>query len=263
MKLVQQIAARTLTFIFLLVFSLQMAMSATPSKPILQVGTEGTFKPFNYFQGPDLTGFEVELGNAMAESMNVNFEWNTIQFDQLIKRLIAPGRGSKKIDIIFSSLAITPERKKKVLFSNPHFCTGAVLISAQPKLTSISHMQGKTVGVGAGTTYLMQARKLKKLKGIQVLNSGMEGAELLKAGKIDFWIEDLFATAEYIKKNPSSNLHIGDRIFEETVAIAVRPDQKELIGKINVALAKTMADGTYLKLAQKYFGHDVRCTSED
>src|SRR5512145_202340 len=43
--------------------------------------TEGAFFPFNYFEGPKLTGFEVELAEAVVKKMGLKLEWRVVSFD--------------------------------------------------------------------------------------------------------------------------------------------------------------------------------------
>ncbi len=42
--------------------------------------TEGAFFPFNYFEGPKLTGFEVELAEAVVAKMGLKIEWRVVSF---------------------------------------------------------------------------------------------------------------------------------------------------------------------------------------
>ena len=48
------------------------------------IATEGQFAPFNYFQGSKLTGFEVDVAEAMAAKMGLKIEWKALGFDALL-----------------------------------------------------------------------------------------------------------------------------------------------------------------------------------
>lgn len=43
--------------------------------------TEGAFFPFNYFEGSKLTGFEVELAEAVVKQLGMKIEWRVVSFD--------------------------------------------------------------------------------------------------------------------------------------------------------------------------------------
>ena len=48
------------------------------------VATEGQFAPFNYFQGSKLTGFEIDVAEAMVAKMGLKVEWKALSFDALL-----------------------------------------------------------------------------------------------------------------------------------------------------------------------------------
>lgn len=53
----------------------------------LIAATEGQYPPYNFFKGTKLTGFEVELAEAMAKKWGVTIEWKAISFDALLAGL--------------------------------------------------------------------------------------------------------------------------------------------------------------------------------
>ena len=58
------------------------------------VATEGQFAPFNYFQGSKLTGFEVDVAEALVAKMGLKVEWKALSFDALLAGLRQIGRAS-------------------------------------------------------------------------------------------------------------------------------------------------------------------------
>ena len=44
------------------------------------LASEGQYAPFNFFQGKQLTGYEIEVGEAVAKKMGLKFEWKTVGF---------------------------------------------------------------------------------------------------------------------------------------------------------------------------------------
>src|SRR6476469_8589819 len=68
----------------------------------LIVATEGAYPPFNYYQGAKLTGFEVELGEAIARKMGLAIEWKALAFDALLA-----GLKQDRWDMVIASFGIT------------------------------------------------------------------------------------------------------------------------------------------------------------
>ena len=71
------------------------------------IASEGAFPPFNYFDGPKLTGFEIEIAEAVARKMGVQVEWKALSFDALLA-----GLRQDRWDAVIASFGITAERAK-------------------------------------------------------------------------------------------------------------------------------------------------------
>ncbi len=241
----------------LLVF-LQMA-EARDAKTVLAskkliASTEGAFPPFNYSKEGKLTGFEIELTELLAKKMGLALEWKTMSFDSL---LIAVSQD--KADLAIASHGITPEREKAVTFSDPHFCTGAVIVSLPGGPKVRGDLAGKKVGVQIGTTFLTSLRTIPGIAEVKSFPKDTDALMALKSNKIDAWVTDLFVALEAKKKVIDAKIEINQPIFEERIAIAVQKDNKDLLALINGALKEILKNGEYAKLSTQYFGRDIRC----
>jgi polar amino acid transport system substrate-binding protein len=220
------------------------------------IGTDGAFPPFSFKQGSQLVGFEVDLANAIAKSLDVKTQWRTVPFTALL-----PDLRQGKFDFVIASHGITPERQKTVDFATPHYCTGGMIVAKSDGPKTVFELPGSRIGVQVGTTYLQNALKLPG-----VLKSDVKGyakdADALRdliAGKIDVWITDKFVALDVIKNNPKADLEHGDLIFTERIAIAVAKGNNTVTGSINSALIGLMNDGTYERISNRWFGEDIRC----
>ena len=90
----------------------------------LRLATEGEFNPFNFYKGKELTGFEVDLANEISKKLALKQEWKTQPFAALLI-----GLNQDRYDLVAASHGITPERAKAVDFTNPHYCTGGVIVT--------------------------------------------------------------------------------------------------------------------------------------
>src|SRR4051812_5297082 len=86
----------------------------------------GLFKPFNYKEDGKLTGFDVEIGEALAKKMAMKPKAITFPFETIIQ-----GLRDKKFDAILGSMTVTEERLKAVDFTNPYYKSGSrIFVSA-------------------------------------------------------------------------------------------------------------------------------------
>lgn len=218
------------------------------------VATEGAYPPFNYFQGSKLTGFEVELAEAMVKKMGLAIEWKALSFDALLA-----GLRQDRWDMVIASFGITEDRAKAVTFTNPHYCSGGVIVSKDGNIRTPDMLVGKTVSVQTGSTYMQNVQKLPGLKEMKNFPQDTDARAALMNGRVDAWVSDRFVVKNAIESNPGMGLKTGGYLFVEKVATAVKKGNSSLAAAVDKALAEVMADGTYKTLSEKYMKEDIRC----
>ncbi len=128
---------------------------AIKSSGTIVAATEGGFQPFNYYDGPKLTGFEVELAKAIAKKLGLKLEWKVVPFDAQLAAL-----KQDRFDFAIASHGYTEERAKSVDFAHPHYCTGGQIAAYKDGPLTVAALNGKTVGVQLATSYADAARKI-------------------------------------------------------------------------------------------------------
>ena len=216
--------------------------------------SEGAFYPFNYFEGSKLTGYEIDVAEAVAKKLGLNLEWRVVSFDAQLASI-----RQDRFDFAIASHGYTEERAKAVDFAMPHYCTGGQIAAKKEGPMTVAALSGKTVGVQLGTSYMDNAKKIAGLKELKTYKADPEAFSALKAGKVDAWISDKWLIKATIEKNPDAGIVSGDQVFVERVSAIVRKNNKEFIEKYNGALAELLKDGTLAALSQKYFKTDINC----
>ncbi|GMA14407.1 amino acid ABC transporter substrate-binding protein [Deinococcus metallilatus] len=221
----------------------------------LKLGTEGAFPPFNFYQGKNLIGFEVDLGNALAREMGLKPQWVVQPFDSL---LIALNQG--RFDAVLASHAITPERQKAVTFLNPHYCSTVNIVAQKGGPLTRAALAGKTVGTQIGTAQIPILQAIPGIKDVRTFPNDQTILTALQAGRVDAWSSNGPVVAYMLKQTgQQGKIVIGEAISQEHNAGAVAKGNTALHDALNGALATLMKDGTYAKLSQKWFGQDIRC----
>lgn len=218
------------------------------------VATEGQYYPFNYFDGPKLTGFEIELAEAIVKKMGLTLDWRVVSFDAQLASI-----RQDRFDFAIASHGYTEERAKAVDFANPHYCSGAQIVSWPGGPQTVADLKGKSVGVQLATTYYDGAKKVEGIGEIKTYKDEAANFAALRAKKYDAWISDKFVVKATLDKNPDVGVKAGDMLFVERISMITRKNNKELLDHMNQALAEVMKDGSYLTLSKKYFGKDISC----
>lgn len=218
------------------------------------IATEGAYPPFSYFQGSKLTGLDIELGEALAKKMGVAVEWKALSFDALLA-----GLRQDRWDLAMSSIGITEERSKAVTFSNPIYCSGGVITSKDSAILTVESLNGKTVAVQTGTTYMENLKKLPGIKEIKNFPQDPDARSALMNGRVDAWVSDRFAVKAALEAKPNSGLKSGGYLFVEKIAAAIKKGNGSLRTAFDNALTEIMRDGTYHSITEKWMHEDIRC----
>lgn len=221
---------------------------------ILKAATEGAFRPFNYFEGTRLKGFEIELAGELAGRLGLGLDWKTLPFDSLLI-----GLSQDRYDLVAASHGVTAERERAVDFSIPHYCTGGVIVSKKDGPRTASELKGRVVGVQVGTTYYQHLRRLPGIREVKTYPKDSDVLESLMQGRVDAWVGDRFTALDAVKAHPAAGLRLGELLFTEKIAMAAAKGNKGLLDRVNGALRAALKDGTYRRLSLKYFGQDIRC----
>jgi len=218
------------------------------------VATEGAYYPFNYFDGPKLTGFEIELAEAVVKQMGLKLDWRVVSFDAQLASI-----RQDRFDFAIASHGYTEERAKAVDFANPHYCSGAQIVAYPGGPLTVAALKGKSVGVQIATTYFDAAKKIDGIGEIKTYKDEGANFAALKAKKYDAWISDKYVVKSTLDKNPGHGVVTGDMVFVEKISMITRKNNPELLEQWNKGLAAVMKDGTYQALSNKYFQSDISC----
>ena len=221
----------------------------------LRIGLEGTYPPFNYRdeQGK-LTGFDVEIAEAIAAKLGVKPEFTTTEWSGILA-----GLSAGKYDVIVNQVAATDKRRETFDFSDPYVVSSPQLIvraNDTRKIASPADLKGLKIGVGQGSNYADQARAFTGAE-VKVYPGAPEYLQDLATGRIDVALNDSLLIP-YLAQKTRLPVKAGAPIGKlESNAIPFRKGSPKFAQAINKALTDIKADGTFLKISTKWFGRDV------
>jgi arginine/ornithine transport system substrate-binding protein len=228
----------------------------------IRLGVEGAYPPFSEI-GTDgkLKGFDIDIANALCAKMKLECTLVQAEFDAMI-----PALQAKKFDAIVASMAITPERRKVVDFTDRYYNTPARFVTKTGAAFAVTPegLKGKRIGVQRTTVHDRYATD--KWTGSEVVRYAKQDEVFLDlaSGRIDGTLVDSVAADEGFLKTPAGKnfAFLGPNFndpayFGIGAGIAVRKGDASLQTKFNAALAAIRVNGTYKKINDKYFTFDV------
>lgn len=229
-------------------------LDAIKSAGVLKIGTEGTYAPFTYHdESGKLVGFDVEIGEAVAQKLGVKPEFLEGKWDGLIA-----GLDANRYDVVVNEVGITDARKQKYDFSEPYIASKAVLIvrADDDSIKSFADLKGKKAAQSLTSNF----GKLAEQSGAELVGTDGfdQSIQLVLTGRADATINDSLSFLDFKKHKPDAPVKIAAQ--EENAdhsGIIFRKGDADLKAALDKALADIKADGTYQKIADKYFGQDV------
>ncbi|MDQ3956341.1 MAG: transporter substrate-binding domain-containing protein [Actinomycetota bacterium] len=233
----------------------------------LTVGSDYPYPPFEFEEGGELTGFDVEVVRAVADELgleNTDDHWQSVSFDTIFQQL----RTGTKFDIVVAAVTayappgsaaeeVVNERRELVDFTKsyyPSLQSLTVDTEENPDIASVDDVpEGARVGVQRATTGAFYA---EENFGDSWELVGFAQAppiyQQLQAGQLDAVFNDLPVSLDAIKDTPE--LQVVEQVETgEEYAMAVNKDNPELLQAINDALDTIYENGTYAEIFKKYF----------
>jgi polar amino acid transport system substrate-binding protein len=239
----------------------KIVMSTDPQYP-----PQSELKPDGSYEG-----FDIDVGNEIAKRLGVKLEYATPKWE-----VITAGSWSGRWDFSVGSMTITTPREEILAFSKPYYYTPAQMAASTVSgITDIDGLAGKTICVGAATTYFdwlsgtldlgsdTSLIKMQPPAGAKVttLDTDRLCAETIKAGRKEFegWLSSS-TTVEQAVAEGLPLIKVGDPVYYEPLGVAFDksgPDPTSMVEKVNQILDEMRADGTLKGFAEKWFGLDL------
>ncbi len=246
-----KISRRKLLAALLSVPALSLAGIAHAESSVLRVATDATFPPMEFVENGKMTGFDIELVEALAKTMGKTVEWTQIDFKGLI-----PGLVSKRFDMAVSAIYITEERAKVVDFGDSYYAGGLVMMvkNGNTAIKSPEDLKDKKVTVQVGTKSVKFLRDNFPAAQLVEVEKNDQMFNLVEVGRADAAVTGKPAAYQYARTRGTLSV-IPTQLTTEAYGMAVRKDLPEVTKALNEALGKLKANGTYDAIVKKWFSN--------
>lgn len=225
-------------------------------KRTLTVGTNAEYAPFDYLdENGNITGFDIDLIEAIAKSQDIEIVWRDLPFDSLIGSMEAGD-----LDVIAAAIGPTSERKKSVDFSDIYYTGSQSIICKKGNdIKTFKDLAGLKVAVLEGSIADLIASGENQDYGIvedaQVVrfkNASSAVMELLNGGVDATLIDSIMA--ENFCRQTEGLMQTVVKGTENDSVFCVQKGNSEMLKIINAGLAEIRENGTYDEIYEKYFG---------
>lgn len=265
MKKILKITAIVMVFAMLAAFASCGGNSDKEGKKLI-MATNANFPPYEYKDGDNIVGIDIEIAEAIAKELGVELEVVDTEFGSIVT-----GVEAGKYDIGMAGMTVTDERLESVDFSTS-YAKGvqSVIVLADSKYVSYEDFytgfdangdptgvkEGIVIGVQQDTTGDIYASDTAANWGFEEKNvvrykAGADAVQALKTGKVTAVIIDNEPAKAFVKANEGLKI-LETSYVDEDYAIAISKDDPELLEDINAALDKLTKDGTIPAIIEEY-----------
>ncbi len=198
-------------------------------------------------------GFDVDLAQALAKEMGVKPKFIDAEWQGLLA-------GLKKgdYDVLITCMSKSEARGQNTNFSDVYYNLPDVIVVRKDEavVKGKDDLKGKIVGVqlGSGSEQLADSMKAT-FKDIKRYNYNPEAFTDLKVKRIDAVLVGYAYAVNQMKVDPSYKI-VGEPLSVAETVVVLPKGADALTQKINAALAKIKADGTYQKIHDKWLKVD-------
>ena len=222
--------------------------------------TNAAFPPFEYRNGSEVAGVDVDIANEIAKDIGVKLEIQDVEFTSALAA-VSTGKGS----FAAAGISVTPERQKEMDFSDSYVTSVQyIIVPKDAEIKNFEDLAGKKMGTQTGTTgdfiVIDEVDGYKddsgnKVKGVlqdtgasyKGYSSAMNAVQDMQAGRLDAVIIDKMPAQSIVANN--ADLKCLELVYadggktEEQYAIAVQKGNKELLDQINKTIDRLVKEG--------------------
>ncbi len=223
----------------------------------LSAATDATYPPFEYVDtdGTTLVGFNIDLGEAVAEQLQLDITVDNVKFDSILTGIVG-GR----YDLAVATMKDTAERREQVDFVDyMEAGTGILVEKGNPAgIDSLEDLCGQAVAIVSGTIQVDITARTPCPAGSEISITELPDAA---ASRQQIITDRVVATVEAYPvavytaatSNGGQDFEVvGEQVDSDLVGIAVDKSVPELTEAVQAAVQELKDDGTYDELLAKY-----------
>lgn len=238
---------RTLSVAFALAFA-----APAFAQDVLRVGAYPANPPWEYKnESGAFEGFEVDVVNEIAARLGTTAEFSGLDF-----RALFVAAASRRVDMVISSLTITPERLQSQSFTQP-YVAGALGIATKEGagIASVEDLKGRRVGSIATSfpeIWVKEREAELQLGSYSSYDSTANMLTDLRSGRIEAAVNDVVGLRHAMTQIPG--IAVAAEVPTDERFAIMMPKDSDLLPAVNDAISALKTDGTMARLHEKWFG---------
>ena len=220
----------------------------------LIVACDTAFMPFEFKQDGKYVGFDIDLWDAIAKDLGIDYELQPMAFNGII-----PALQTGNVDVGIAGMTIKSKRAEVVDFSYPYYRSGLLLLvrSDNTDIKSVEDLKDKVVATKLGTSSVDFLKEYETGK-VSLFQDQDAALMELRTGGADAVIFDAPVLQHYMNTVGKGAVKVVGPVYQGQYYGTAFPMGAELRNKVNISLLKLIESGEYARMYKKWFGTEPK-----
>jgi ABC-type amino acid transport substrate-binding protein len=224
-------------------------MAEVQDKGELVVGVKFDVPQFG-FRNPatdKVEGFDADMGREVAEAIGVE-----PKFVEAISANRIPFLQEDKVDIVFSTMTVTDERKKQIDFSDVYYVARQSFLTRKGQTMSVDTAAGKKVCTAKGSTSELNLPVVQPDVEVVLQDGYAQCVQLLRNQQVDAVSTDDVILLQFVKQSPD-DFQVSEETFsQEPYGAGIKKGHEEFVEFVNGVIQDMKQDGRWADFYEKW-----------
>ena len=206
-------------------------------------------------------GFDVDMATEIAEALGV-----TAEYVEALSANRIPFLNEDKVDIVFSTMTITAERKTQIDFSVVYYVAGQSFLTKKSRPLG-SATSGKKVCSAKGSTSEKNVRVYRPGFSVILQDGYAQCFQLLQSDQVDAVTTDDNILLGFLKSDPAQFQLEGGTWTKEPYGAGIKKGKTDFVEFVNGIIKEMKTDGRWQAIYDKWIkaagGPDAQPPADD
>jgi glutamate transport system substrate-binding protein len=192
-------------------------------------------------------GFDVDMANDVAKALGVQ-----PKFVEALSKNRIPFLTQNKVDIVFSTMTVTDERKKQIDFSDVYYVAAQTFLTRKGSPMTVKTAAGKSVCTAKGSTSELNLPALQPGVKMVLQDGYAQCAQLLRNRQVDAMSTDDVILLQFLKQSPNDFEISSETFSQEPYGAGIAKGHPEFVTFVNDVIKKQKSDGGWAAKYRKW-----------
>ena len=195
----------------------------------------------------DVEGFDADMAREVGKELGVD-----VKFVEALSANRIPFLQEDKVDIVFSTMTITAERKQQIDFSDVYYVAQQSFLTRKGTDMTVATAAGKKVCTSKGSTSELNLPAVQPKVEMELQDGYAQCVQLLRNNQVDAVSTDDVILLQFLKKDPDLFQVSDEKFSTEPYGAGIKKGRSDFVELVNGVIEDMKSDGRWAKLYEKW-----------